>query len=200
MYSTNFAKKYNTKAKSVVTKPYTKQAVVKKTRQNHNWSKFQLDIFEWVKTVALKNVSKTGKKHVFITARAGILVESLYTLKETSTEATAAFVAFSKKIQQELETRVPEGYKATTMHSMGFSALRAYNKNIAVDFNKGMICAAKALGLDPTDNNEIKDNKDIMFLVQKGASLSKMYLATTKILKMSLVMLFIHLMILQLLY
>lgn len=50
--------------------------------------------------------------------------------------ASYAFVAFNKSIATELQRRVPPGVVASTMHSMGFAAVRQHVKRTNVDQDK----------------------------------------------------------------
>lgn len=91
-----------------------------------------------------------GSSHVIVQALAGTgktttIVEGLKRLPPpspagrrvvSSTAAAYGFVAFNKSIANELKTRVPAGVDASTMHSMGFAAIRQAVRRVQVDKDK----------------------------------------------------------------
>jgi len=128
----------------------------------------------------VKNVS-TNPPHVVVVARAGTgktttLVEGLKTLKGLPTAITPSaqqqavwdqillsknkcrsvcFAAFNKSIAEELKKRVPEGCEASTLHSMGFSAVRRkFGKAINVKESRVDDIACKLLGMERHEVNE----------------------------------------------
>ena len=77
-------------------------------------------------------------EHIMIEALAGTgktstIVEALKRLQRGQ---TAAFVAFNKSIATELQTRVPKGVQACTLHSLGFAAVRQQIGRVQLDENK----------------------------------------------------------------
>src|ERR1700722_4365483 len=100
-----------------------------KPRVVHNWSQYQKDIFI--------DLSK-GIGHTLIIARAGasktsVIVEgSRYIPKGKKT----LFCAFNKHIQEELKQRLPSYVECSTLHSLGFRAIKQRFGNVEVDNNK----------------------------------------------------------------
>jgi superfamily I DNA/RNA helicase len=128
----------------------------------------------------VKNVP-TNPPHVVVVARAGTgktttLVEGLKALKGLPTSITPSvqqqavwdqillskskcrsvcFAAFNKSIAEELKKRVPEGCEASTLHSMGFSAVRRkFGKAINVKESRVDDIACKLLGMERREVNE----------------------------------------------
>lgn len=128
----------------------------------------------------VKNVP-TNPPHVVVVARAGTgktttLVEGLKALKGLPTAVTPSsqqqavwdqillskskcrsvcFAAFNKSIAEELKKRVPEGCDASTLHSMGFSAVRRkFGKAINVKESRVDDIACKLLGMERRQVNE----------------------------------------------
>ena len=95
----------------------------------HNWSSYQKDIFT--------DISK-GIGHTLVIARAGasktsVLVQgSRYVPKGKKT----LFCAFNKHIQEELKQRLPSYVECSTLHSLGFRAIKQRFGNVEVDNDK----------------------------------------------------------------
>lgn len=96
-----------------------------------NASVYQQNIFNWV-------VEGTGSCLVEATAGSGkttTLVESIKLMA-----GSILFVAFSKKIQLEIESRLAKlgksGAFTSTFHAAGFASIRRYRRNIKVDADK----------------------------------------------------------------
>jgi len=104
---------------------------------------------EQLKTAKSRSETPSKLPHLIIVARAGTgktttLVEGLHAvngkksklipspqqaavwdeLKKSRGAKTICFAAFNSSIKKELESRVPEGCEAATMHSLGFRSLR----------------------------------------------------------------------------
>src|SRR5271165_1330610 len=94
------------------------------------WSGYQNAIF--------KDISD-GQGNTVVIARAGaskttVLVEGV---KHIPKGKKALFVAFNKKIAQELTERISKSYIDTkTLHSFGYTAIRNHFKNIKLDPDK----------------------------------------------------------------
>lgn len=105
-----------------------------------NWSSYQENIFAWI-----DNPSKT---HLMVKAGAGCgktttIIELYKRLQAKEPNATVQFLAFNKKIADELHTR---GVPAATMNSYGFkNVLKAYPK-IRLDADKvRKLCKAQGV-------------------------------------------------------
>ncbi len=141
--------------------------------------------------------------HVVVIARAGTgktttLVEGLKVLKGLPTSITPSpqqkavwdaillsknrcrsvcFAAFNKSIAEELKKRVPAGCDASTLHSMGFSAVRKkYGREISVKENRveGIICRIVGMAKQFIYDDEPK----LIPLTRELVSLCKVNLAT----------------------
>lgn len=97
------------------------------------WSKYQLAIFDFVKSLpanpglngVIEAVAGSGKTTVLVKA-----------LEFTPTDAQVAFLAFNKHIADELKERVPPHVYASTLHSLCYANIRAALGNVTVDENK----------------------------------------------------------------
>ena len=92
-------------------------------------SKYQLAIFEFI---------KSGEGHGVIKAVAGSgkttsLVEGL---RFTDPDSKVAFVAFNRHIAKELAKRAPEHVHVSTLHSLGYSNIRAVLGKVEVEPRK----------------------------------------------------------------
>lgn len=131
-----------------------------------NWSNYQLNIFADV---------AGGTGHTIVEALAGsgktsTIVEAL---KYIPDGISWLLVAFNKKIAEELKARAPKTGQISTLHSLGLKSLGATFKQVTIDVDKADKIVVKLLG----DKDE---TKELRFLVVKGMSLAKGYLAATK--------------------
>lgn len=100
-----------------------------KARVKHEWSEYQKDIF--------REISK-GTGNFLVIARAGssktsVLIEgSRYVPKKQS----ILFVAFNKAIAEELRSRLNEFVNTSTLHSLGFKAIKLRFGNVELDDHK----------------------------------------------------------------
>lgn len=144
--------------------PYKKKVVVKAPRVIRSWSQYQLDIF--------KDIS-SGHGNTQVDAYAGTgktatIVEGFYHIPAGK---SVLMCAFNKSIQEELESRAPEGVTIKTLHSLGYAAIRrAFPRIGAPDMRKleGFIKAE--LGDEPETN-------DFREQLENCISLCKGYLA-----------------------
>lgn len=143
---------------------------------------------------------KTAPPHLIVESRAGTgktttLVEGLKRIKGFSTgiepseqqarvwdamalstdAKTVCFVAFNKSIATELQSRVPEGCEAMTMHSMGFRAVNKAFKRLNVSEYRVNDLIAAELGIDGKELR--KERPTLLAAVKKLVSLVKMNLA-----------------------
>ena len=93
----------------------------------HVWSKYQKEIFI--------NIAK-GEGHLMVVARAGsakstTIVEGA---KYIPKGKTSLFCAFNKSIQEELKKKLPSYCLASTLHSLGFKAIKnRFGPNVQLD-------------------------------------------------------------------
>lgn len=128
------------------------------------WSKYQLDIFEDV---------RSGSGHIVVEALAGsgktsTIIESL---KYIPKDLKWLLVAFNKKIADELKERSPPGGQIFTLHSLGLKSIGATLKGVSVDNDKLPNIIAKVI--------KDKDRKEVRYQLEHTVSLAKAYLATT---------------------
>lgn len=101
------------------------------------WSAQQQEIFNWFENPGAHIPGKS--QHLTVTARAGC--GKTTTLMEgvlRAPESNILICAFSKIIQNELQSRIPKnrcGIRAQTLHSLGFSLIRKFRDRISVDFS-----------------------------------------------------------------
>jgi len=76
--------------------------------------------------LAIHNAFINSESHLFIDAKAGTgkTTTLVYLMEDIPDGATAISLAFNKKIQQELQERIPETVACQTLSSYGFAALR----------------------------------------------------------------------------
>lgn len=121
---------------------------------------------------------KNGDRNMTVEALAGTgktftLVEGLKRIKKG---VRAAFVAYNKSIAQELQAKVPSGVVASTMHSMGFSAVKKALGDVEVDQYKVPKLITEELG--GSDDKPLRgDEYDLKLVVEKLVSLAKNTLA-----------------------
>lgn len=130
------------------------------------WSKYQLDIFENV---------RSGVGHTVVEALAGTgktttIVEAL---KHIPNNMKWLLVAFNKKIAEELKTRAStlDSGEIQTLHALGLKSIGATIKGISVDKDKLRNIIAKVI--------KDKDKKELRYQLERAVSLSKGYLAQT---------------------
>lgn len=116
------------------------------------WSIFQQAIFTFVQTMLT---------HLVIMARAGCgktttIVEATKYLPE---QARILFCAFNVSIVEELKLRLPSYISCSTLHSIGFSLVRAAFRYVKVDESKGKLIAEDLLNekglLDGENDGEL---------------------------------------------
>lgn len=105
----------------------------------HNWSSYQKEIF--------KEIGR-GDQNCIVIARAGaskttVLVEGA---KYIPRGKKAIFCAFNKSIQLTLKDKLPKYINCSTVHSLGFQAVRARFGNVELDKNKCFDIVKKMIG------------------------------------------------------
>lgn len=106
-----------------------------------------------------------GTSHLIIEARAGTgktftIINALHRLPKGT---KAAFCAFNKAIAVYLQTSVPSGIPASTMHSMGYRLLRENGLSVTVDNYKTSLILEELLGERPNYNTSIAVDKLVSF-------------------------------------
>lgn len=101
----------------------------------------------------------TGNAALDAKAGTGKTTTIVDALKFIPKEKSIAFVAFSKAIVEELQSRIPEVVHLSTLHSFGFKAIRKVYGNLKLEKDKNKIVLndflmSKALTKYPTDDLE----------------------------------------------
>lgn len=96
---------------------------------NIAWSQKQLDVFEFVK-------SGSGNGVVEAVAGSGKTTTIVEALKYTDPNIRVAFVAFNKRIADELRERSPDHVHVSTLHSLGLRNIKRTFPKSKVDKNK----------------------------------------------------------------
>jgi DNA helicase-2/ATP-dependent DNA helicase PcrA len=104
-----------------------------KPAPDRKWSKYQEDVFSFVKSCKDKPGSNVVIEAV---AGSGKTVTIVKALEYTPTDSSVAFLAFNKHIADELKTKVPPHVYASTIHSLCYANVRAVLGNVTVDENK----------------------------------------------------------------
>lgn len=92
-----------------------------------------------------------------------------------------AFCAFNKSIATELQSRVPQGVMACTMHSMGFKAIRSQIGNVRVESYRVNDIIAELLERDIREMRRDERMAAVMSSTEKLVGLCKMNLAGSSI-------------------
>lgn len=87
------------------------------------WSNLQTTVFDFL---------TEGAGHGFVEAVAGAsktttIIEGMWRVREKAPDTSVLFLAFNKSIANELAEKVPEGVRATTLHSYGLGCIRNAN-------------------------------------------------------------------------
>jgi superfamily I DNA/RNA helicase len=133
------------------------------TTSTRSWSSQQEAIFTFF---------EKGKGNLVVGARAGTgkTTTIIEALSHAKAERRILLAAFNKRIATELQGRITApNAEAKTLHALGFSFLRARNKNITVDaaVDRERAAAACRANFDGPASDEI------IFIVEKLASLLK---------------------------
>lgn len=129
-----------------------------------DWSKYQLDIFNFIK-------DSSDNLIVEALAGSGKTSTAVESLKYISPNDKSIFVAFNKKIAEELKTRVEPHITVGTLHSIGFKhCIRQFKSTLVSD--KMTLIYKKVLGED-------KEKNELIYALTKAVSLCKSCLADT---------------------
>lgn len=109
-------------------------------------SRYQKDIFDWI---------RGGKGHAVVEAVAGSgkttsILEALALMK-----GKVLFCAFNKHIAEELGARAPAHAQVSTIHSLGFRAIRKVLGRVQIDGQKVRWIAERLVGDDPFDEEQV---------------------------------------------
>jgi superfamily I DNA/RNA helicase len=134
-------------------------------------SKYQIEIFNKYKNtdnnIIIKAGPGTGKSHTI-----------LELLKITPKYYKSILVAFNKSIKDELEQKVPDHIKVSTIHSLSFSILRKnVSRNFKVNSYKNFILGKKVLNLS---HLKAKDIDPYLFTISRIVDLSRMNLCNSR--------------------
>lgn len=154
---------------ATATKKWTKPVVVKQPRAVRQWSDYQKDIFSDI----AGGSGNTQVDALAGTGKTSTIVEGFYYIPKGQ---TALMCAFNKKIQEELETRSPEGVEVKTLHSLGFAACkRAFPKMNPRPDDKG----DKLDGYIRAERGDEPETYELRSNLAKAVGLCKGYLAST---------------------
>lgn len=123
-------------------------------------SKYQTEIFGWI---------KNGSGHAVVEAVAGsgkttTILEGLSLM-----EGKPLFTAFNKHIATELKSRAPAHASVSTIHSLGFSAIRRAFRSVNVDGDKTRRIVRDVMGTD-------FDDREARSAAERLAALAKLTL------------------------
>ena len=130
----------------------------------HHHSQFQKEIF--------KNI-KDGEGHTIVIARAGVgktysLIEGF---KYVPKGLTVLAVAFNKSIAQELAEKAPSYIDTSTLHSLGFKAIKNKFGKVIVSPDK-----TKDIIIEILKSKGLEKKIDLQFSLDRAVSLCKNYL------------------------
>lgn len=155
-------------AKPSARKPYAKAVVKKQPRVIRTWSPFQTDIFIDIN----RGEGNTQVDALAGTGKTSTICEGFYHIPANT---SVLMCAFNASIKKELETRAPGGVDVSTIHSMGYGAVRAAFPRLGKIDDRGDKLAA-FIKAEVGDDSESFDLRDNLF---KAVSLCKGYLAHT---------------------
>ena len=104
------------------------------TEFDSKWSRFQTAIFSWV--IAAAKSSDAAAAVVKAVAGSGKTTTIVEAAKYIPSGAPAVFLAFNKKIADELRMRLPAGIDAMTLNSLGYRAVKSKFPRAQVDADK----------------------------------------------------------------
>lgn len=102
-------------------------------------SRYQTAIYDWV---------RGGSGNAIVTAVAGGAKTTSLVAAMEHMNGKIRFAAFNKHIAEELKSRVPAHAKVSTIHSMGFAAIRRRLKGVVLDDQKMRGIAKEVMGDD----------------------------------------------------
>ena len=150
-------------------KVWTKPVIVKQPRVERVWSSYQKDIFSDI----ANGEGNTQVDALAGTGKTSTIVEGFYYIPKGE---SALMCAFNKKIQEELETRAPNGVEVKTLHSLGFAACkRAFPSMVSRPDDKG----DKLDGFIRADRGDESETYELRSNIAKAVGLCKGYLAHT---------------------
>jgi superfamily I DNA/RNA helicase len=158
------------KVEAKPTKPsWYKAHITKQPRVIREWSTFQKNIFDDIAT----GTGNTQVDALAGTGKTSTIVEGFYYIPKGT---SSLMCAFNKKIQEELETRAPEGVDVKTLHSLGFAACkRAFPRMNPRPDDKG----EKLDGFIRAEKGDEPESYELRGNLSKAVALCKGYLAHT---------------------
>jgi DNA helicase II / ATP-dependent DNA helicase PcrA len=152
------------------TLPYKVQSTVKteKPITRYTPSVYQNAVYTWIKNT---NNDPSNKTLVIeATAGSGKTSTILEALQYIPVQSKTVFLAFNKKIVQELSDRLPTNITASTLHSIGFQALKKHNQKIVLERDKTQALLANMIG----ENGKIdKEFYPLLSPIKRIISLAK---------------------------
>jgi len=150
-------------------KKWTKPEVVKQPRVIRDWSDYQKSIFADISNGS----GNTQVDALAGTGKTSTIVEGFYHLPSG---VPTLMCAFNKKIQQELETRSPNGVVVKTLHALGFAACkRSFPRMAARPDDKG----DKLNGYIRAERGDEPETQELRYNLAKAVDLCKGYLANS---------------------
>lgn len=128
---------------------------------------FQQAVFDWA-------INRKPNTHLVIKALAGTgkTTTGVEMLKRLPRGLRVLFVAFGSDIAKTIKSRVPQGIRVSTFHSLGFAAIRAAYPNVKIDSELGFNKTQKILR-DYWGDFGYGENKIIIGEISKLVSLVK---------------------------
>lgn len=135
-------------------------------------SKYQVEIYNQYDNTNDNLIIQAG-------AGSGKSTTILALLERTPKFKKVILTAFNKSIKEELETRVPQFVRVSTVHSLGYSILRSvFKENFKVNDKKNVIIGRKVLDLKKFSNE--KDRFSYLHLISRIVDLVRMNLLTDR--------------------
>jgi len=130
-------------------------------------SKYQEAIFDWI---------KESKGHAFVEAVAGSgktsTIEMSLDYLSKKDQRQTIFCAFNRHIANELQSRVPAGVRASTIHSLGFNAInKSFDEKPMVDSKKLINIINEVL--EPIQFDKLQTRKVVFDILQRLIPLVK---------------------------
>jgi hypothetical protein len=140
-----------------------------------NWSQYQHDIFEF---------TEIDSRNLIVQALAGSAKSTTLTqcLKFINPKSKNLLCAFNKKIAEELKSKAPGYVSVYTLHALGLKSLSKVITNFTVDSNKSYVLLEKIIKkVDEKNKDEVKQRKELIYLVAKAISMAKNCLLSTDV-------------------
>lgn len=126
-------------------------------------SKYQQDIFDWVRNGA-------GSAVIEAVAGSGKTTTILKALKEIRSQDQTLFLAFNKHIVVELQSKIPDYVRGVTTNSLGFTAIRERFDKVKLDAEKTFVLLDH---LVKAKKASADDYKYLRYAIRKLVSVAK---------------------------